>query len=253
MRYTFGHTNTAADRLRQIAEFFDPHSEEFIREHVLFPVNRSADLGCGPGFTTAMLARACQPAELVGFDLSSYFLDLARTEFPGYDFQQHDVTLLEDPFGFDLMYCRFLLSHLRHHKEMIRKWISCLRPGGCLILDELEDVLTDVSVFRNYLQISSSLVKSQGAELYVGKLLENAVKGFNIRIYQTDTLPVEDRLAATWFFGNTIGPWKEEKYILDNVPGEKAKQLSDKLFSIFTESKEQSNITWKMKRIILTR
>ena len=70
MRYTFGDSLSAAERLRRIAAFFDPLAADFIRKHHDAAVFRAADLGCGPGYSTAMLAEATGAPEVVGFDQS---------------------------------------------------------------------------------------------------------------------------------------------------------------------------------------
>ena len=59
-------------------------------------------------------------------------------------------------------------------------------------------------------------------------------------------------MAAGWFYGNTIGPWKEEPYILENVPREHAERISRELLKIHNAQENISTITWKMKRIIIT-
>jgi len=53
-------------------------------------------------------------------------------------------------------------------------------------------------------------------------------------------------------FGNTIGSWREENFIKMNVADNLVKTISDKLLRIHSEQKNASNITWKMRRIIIT-
>jgi len=48
MRYTFGHTETAAKRLRSIAEFFNPLAVEFIQSNLSKAVTSAADLDADP-------------------------------------------------------------------------------------------------------------------------------------------------------------------------------------------------------------
>jgi hypothetical protein len=48
MRYTFGTSDTASNRLEEIARFFNPLSIQFIRKYVQEPVGSVIDLACGP-------------------------------------------------------------------------------------------------------------------------------------------------------------------------------------------------------------
>lgn len=252
MRYTFGDTITAGERLEKIAGFFNPLAREFMEPYLDEPCVSVADLGCGPGYSTQMLAQTTEAEHVEGIDRSAAFLQQARSNFPALQFRQADVTTLDPSQKYDLIYCRFLLSHLIHLQDIIATWLNCLHPKGKLVLDELEDVITDKPIFRNYLAISAALVGSQGAELYVGKLLNEAVGKFTVVTNRSDLIPVWDCTAAAWFYGNTIGPWKEEPFIRKSIPENEVEEIEQALSEIVHEGTYQSNITWKMKRIILT-
>jgi trans-aconitate 2-methyltransferase len=252
-RYTFGDTITAAERLQRIADFFNPLSAEFIRSNSPRKITRAADLGCGPGFSTDMLAKATGAQEITGIDSSEYFLNICRQHYPEYKFIHDDVTQLQLDKKHDLLYCRFLLSHLQNIPEVLCNWMHSLKPGGIICIDELEDILTDVSVFKRYLQINHALIQSQGAKLYIGKYLHEHISGFHIQLNRTDILPVEDSMAAGWFYPNTISIWESEEFIKKTVNRSERKALSDSLLQIHNTQSRSSNITWKMKRFVLTK
>lgn len=252
MRYTFGHTFTAAQRLQQIAEFFNPLAYNFICDNRDKNYNRVVDLGCGPGYTTDMLAKATEAKEVVGIDISDYFIELARKAYPDYKFIKGDVANLNLNEKYDLLYCRFLLSHLRGIHNLFNNWISLLNPGGIICIDELEDIFTDIPVFKRYLEVNSALVQSQGAELYIGKKLNDQLNGFQVKYNQSNVIAVPDSLAAGWFFPNTISIWETEEFVRNNIsPGER-KAIAMELLQIQNNRSKASNVTWKMKRIILT-
>jgi len=171
MKYTFGTTTTAADRLERIADFFNPLAAKFISDFVTLPVEIALDVGCGPGFTTDMLAKATHAGKTVGLDNSPAFLELARKRFAAYEFRQQDVTVLPFPIEADVMYERFVLPHLNAVIDLVDAWTGGLRPGRLLFLDELQAIDTDNPVFQRYLEVNSALIRSQGADLYVGKTL----------------------------------------------------------------------------------
>ena len=253
MRYTFGHTLTAAERLQRLAEFFNPLASDFICSNLNKEISGAADLGCGPGYTTEMLANATQCKEVTGIDISDYFIGLARKQFPKYTFINDDVTSLEPSRKYDLLYCRFLLSHLNDIPGVLMNWMNVLKTGGLLFIDEFESINTGVPVFKRYLEVNTSLIRSQGAELYIGEHLDKYINGFKVKINQSDILPVEDSMAAGWFYPNTVSVWNKERFIKESVTEKEQKAISDKLLDIHNSQEKVSNIAWKMKRIVLTK
>ncbi|WP_238428624.1 OsmC family protein [Frankia nepalensis] len=75
--YAFRDTEAAARRLAVVSEVFDPGSRAFVAAHRPADVRLAADLGCGPGHTTRMLAGATGAARTVGLDVSAAFLAAA--------------------------------------------------------------------------------------------------------------------------------------------------------------------------------
>ena len=81
MAYAFGRDGIAAGRLGMLHRIFLPASLELIGDaRVDRRVDAVIDLGCGPGYTTAMLDQALHPARLIGLDLGEEFLALARRD-----------------------------------------------------------------------------------------------------------------------------------------------------------------------------
>ena len=212
-RYTFGHSYTAAERLRIIADFFNPLAAEIIADYTSEKIGSAADMGCGPGYTTDMIAQATQSGNTTGIDISPYFLELARKNYPCYTFIQEDVAILKNDVKFDFIYCRFLLSHLLNVQLIIKHWIDLLIPGGILFIDELEGIETALPVFQKYLKTNAELVGSQGSELYIGERLNAVVKKLNCIDNRSDLIPVADSMAASWFYPNTVSIWKDEPFV----------------------------------------
>src|SRR5487761_387407 len=55
--YTFGDTDLAARRLEVLGEVFGPSSRALLADVVERPPRLAYDLGCGPGYTTALLSQ----------------------------------------------------------------------------------------------------------------------------------------------------------------------------------------------------
>ncbi len=253
MRYTFGESHAASDRLRSIADFFNPLAATFIRSYVCGPVGVGLDLGCGPGFTTDMLAGVLSGARIYGLDNSPVFLVMAREKFSGCEFLQHDVTVSPFPVRADVMYERFVLPHLKSVVDLVNRWVGELCPGGLLFLDELEAIETDVPVFRRYLETNAALVRSQGADLYVGKTLAEGRYDAAVLHNASAVLPVANSVAARWFHPNTVTIWEKEKVVLDLLSSRERRDISQAVEAIRDSGDQRQNIVWTMRRIVLGR
>ncbi len=253
MRYTFGDTMTAIERLKRIADFFNPLAAEFIAENLTGKTGSVIDLGCGPGYSTEMLANATGADPVYGIDISDNFLAFAKEQYPNFTFLKHDVRETPFPVKADAIYVRFLMSHLNHIRLLVENWLQALYPSGYLIIDELEDIYTERKVFRDYLDISNGLVQSQGADLFIGKVLSEELKGLHIVVNVSSLIPVNDHMAASWFYPNTISIWNTEEWIRNRISENDRMKISDELLRISGQISSGSSITWRMRRIILTR
>lgn len=251
MRYTFGNTITAAERLKVIAEFFNPLACKMIKQYVNDIYDTVIDLGCGPGYTTNMLYNTIKCNTVYGFDNSEEFIEIARSGYERFHFKKHDITKIPFPVKGDFMYARFLLSHLKNIKNVIKGWTDQLNPGGILFIDELYDIYTDKKIFTDYIKVNANLIKSQGADLFIGKKLNEAVDGLYIIHNEVTKIPVYNYQAAQWFYPNTISIWNTDEYILKTISEEKRKGISEKICEMRFDNSGKSNITWYMKRIFI--
>jgi trans-aconitate 2-methyltransferase len=251
MKYTYGTSETAARRLEEIANFFNPLAIKFIRNYSEGLFNVALDLGCGPGFTTDMLSNATACPQVYGIDKSSSFLKLAAARYENCTFVEHDVTKTPFPLKADVMYARFLLSHLRTVVELVNRWLPELTDGGIVFIEELEDITTESDVFRKYLKINDGLIASQGASLYIGTILAGASYNADVLRNECLTIPVANSQAAGWFLPNTVTIWKEEQYVLDATSQEEREEISRELLRIKDSNDFHSGITWKMRRLVL--
>jgi SAM-dependent methyltransferase len=103
---------------------------------------RVADLGCGVGLVTALLAELVGPGgQVVGLDASAAQLAQARDRLPpgGADVRFVEASATDTglpPASFDLVYCRFLLIHLPEPDRALREMWALLKPGGILVCED---------------------------------------------------------------------------------------------------------------------
>ena len=133
----------------------------------------AVDLGCGPGFTSRLIAETLQFDHVAGLDTSENFVKLARLAGSNrVSFEIHDITSVPFPCGpADLVFCRFLLTHLENPETIVARWATQLNPGGLMMIEEVEAIRTSHPVFGRYLQIVEAMLASRGNRLYVGAMV----------------------------------------------------------------------------------
>ncbi|MFD1662319.1 trans-aconitate 2-methyltransferase [Streptomyces caeni] len=98
---------------------------------------RIADLGCGPGNVTVLLADRWPTARITGYDNSPEMLDSARTEHEGatlgggrLDFRHGDARTWTPAEPYDLIISNATLQWVPEHTDRFPDWIGGLAPGG---------------------------------------------------------------------------------------------------------------------------
>jgi len=94
-----------------------------------------ADLGCGPGNLTALLARRWPRARVIGVDSSPEMIKAASAALPEpapVSFQLGDVRDWQAASPPDVITCNAVLQWVPGHHGLVRGWADMLAPGGWL-------------------------------------------------------------------------------------------------------------------------
>jgi SAM-dependent methyltransferase len=132
----------AAYRLRLLHDLYGPGTRRVLLEAGLQAGMGVADLGCGVGMVTALLADLVGPnGHVVGIDASAEQLAQAREQLracgSNTSFVEASATGTGlPPASFDLVYCRFLLIHLPEPERALHEMRSLLKPGGILVCED---------------------------------------------------------------------------------------------------------------------
>ena len=255
--YSFGETDLAAERLRVVSEVFDPTSEAFVSETVRNRPRLALDLGCGPGFTTRLLSRTARPERIVGVDRSEAFLSRARTGSAAREeYVAADVTTVplriagidERP---DLIYARFLASHLPVPEQAISEWAKALEAGGLLLVEEVECICAEAAASDEYLKVVSEMLAQHGNELFVGARLANTRWGDDLRIEVDRAVELRPSTGqAARMFSMNLPNWCHDPYVEATYPPEKMTWLAAELDRL-TGVAQTGQIVWQMRQISL--
>ena len=257
-RYLFGDSDVAAQRLRVLSEVFAESSRRFLRAAATDRPGLAVDVGCGPGYTTRLVADVLRPLRTVGIDRSEAFITEARRAGgSGSDvsYLVHDAADVPFPIGpADLIYARFVATHLRDPTTALRSWATQLVPGGLLLLDEVDSISTANRVLSRYLTILTALLEHQGNSLYVGPTLSNVAAPGLLRskIDTVRRLRVPDRRAATMFRLN-LETWRDHPFVADTYGADAIRRLADELETEAGAAGAATTTEWGMRQIAFER
>jgi len=253
--YLFGDTALAAERLRLLAEVFALSSREFLESLAAYDPRRIADLGCGPGYTSMLLAEVFPAAAVLGFDSSASYVEQARRL--GSDrvrFSLADVTQSLPSGPFDLIYARYLLTHLADWRAALGVWSEGLAPRGLVVIEENEWIHTSRRPFAEYLAIVECMLGDRGCSLYVGGDLAARKQVAGLEIARSEELPiaVADRIAARMFLPN-LQTWRFEPFVRQRFSTRHLEQLEFHLQHLAAAEESTSSITFGRRRVVLAR
>ncbi len=117
----------------RVARDGDPRDEwtAFLLDHVA-PAATILDVGCGPGVPTAQRLSALGH-HVIGIDVSSRQIELARAHVPGAAFECADVARYSrDPSSLDAIVAMYSLTHVprAEYPSLFAGFVDWLRPGG---------------------------------------------------------------------------------------------------------------------------
>lgn len=251
--YTFGDTEVAATRLRLAAEVFQPEMASFLAQSQAQARPKLAyDLGCGPGFTTRIVAGTVGPRRTVGLDTSSRFVEIARARpMAGVEYFKHDVTRTPLPCGpGDLLFSHFLIPHLPDPPSALAAWATQLRPGGLLLLDEVSDIWTTHPAFLRYLDMVEQVVDAGGGQLYAGKTMERLIPNAGLAVVSSHLVehPVSTAQAAAMFRLN-IASWGVTPAARAIISAPSIDEVAAELDGL-AASTSRREIVWGMRQVL---
>jgi trans-aconitate 2-methyltransferase len=107
-------------------------------------VRVAADLGCGPGNSTEVLAARFPEAEIIGIDSSPGMIEAARQRLPRLRFEIGAVEDWDPLTAPDVILSNAVLQWIPDHAALLPRLLSTLAPGGTLAV-QLPDNLGEPS------------------------------------------------------------------------------------------------------------
>jgi ubiquinone/menaquinone biosynthesis C-methylase UbiE len=174
------------ERLRILARVMQPTTNILLNQVGIKQGMSCLDVGCGGGDVSFYLAKLVgSTGRIVGIDIDETKIEIARKEaienkILNIEFRVSDINEVEGKAEFDIVYARFLLTHLQDPVNALKKIFSELKPGGLVVLEDVDFnghfCFPENEAFKRYVQLYSEVVNIRGGDPNIGPRLPNLLK-----------------------------------------------------------------------------
>jgi ubiquinone/menaquinone biosynthesis C-methylase UbiE len=165
-------------RLQEQAAVRWPQESALMRSVGLKEGSVIIDFGCGPGFITELLATEVgKDGKVIGVEKNKKLFDIAKIRNANHtnvSIIHSDVTHISELESAcaDFIYARFILQHTPNHKHIMEEARRLLKPGGRLLVLDVDDALFHITPYPDYisefLNEAAQGQTSYGGDRYIG-------------------------------------------------------------------------------------
>lgn len=168
-------------RLDLLSRVVGPTTEAFLDGCGIAAGMTCLDVGCGAGHVTRSLAGRVGPAgRVVGLELDPVKLTAARAETErvgvhNAEYRLADLTAWSEPGSYDVVYGRFIISHLADRPGFVARLWEALRAPGTLILEDIDFTGCFChpanQAYARYCELYVRVIERRGGDANVGPRL----------------------------------------------------------------------------------
>jgi ubiquinone/menaquinone biosynthesis C-methylase UbiE len=181
------------ERMTILGDIYMPYCAEFLLQNGLKPGIKVADVGCGPGNTSLWLAdQVGEIGKVIGIDNSDAQLFILNNrilekKIHNISTQKADIYQIDQMNEkFDLIFCRFLFIHLTNPLLAIKKLRMLLKPGGNLIIAELDNATwssyPESKALKKDTELLCNVGVRKGADFCIGSKLYGYLRKENFNL-----------------------------------------------------------------------
>lgn len=238
--YTIYGGDKGKSRLEVLSRVLSDSTSTFINQYNIEENYKCLDLGCGGGDVSFLIStKLNSKGSIKAIDIDQRELELAEEErkirgIENLSFGRGDVYQLNSSGEYDLIYSRFLLSHLNNVEAALSNIKDALKPGGLLLLED-----TDFSghfsnpqndAFDQYVRLYQMLLDKRGANANIGKELfwkleEAGFSQIEVQISQPVFTQGEGKLMAELTFAGILQSLLEENLVSKSITADIMNEL----------------------------
>lgn len=203
-RYAIRGGNEGKKRLDVLARVLLPTTTQLFDRVGLIRGMKCLDVGCGGGHV-AILIGGIVGAEgsVVAMDRDTEILVLAREDaaaakITNIKFQQMDACAFAGQEQFNIVYARFLLSHLNGPERCLAAMVEACTPGGTVVIEDTDFTASFCypvcTAYERYTKLYQELVQRRGGDANIGPKLPTMLRRAGIQNIEINVIqPVHIR------------------------------------------------------------
>ena len=174
------------ERLRILSRVLHPTTSQLLKKAGVSTGMTCLDLGCGGGDVSFYLANLVGPeGRVTGIDKDETKIKIARSEvidkgLSQVEFIADDIYDTETGSLFDVIYARFLLTHMQDPRAMLDLMYKRLQPGGIVILEDIDFrghfSYPENRAFNRYVELYCAVSLKAKGDPYIGQRFPSLLK-----------------------------------------------------------------------------
>lgn len=211
-RYAIRGGREGKERLNLLARVMLPTTSQLLKIVGLRQGMQSLDVGCGGGHVSLLMASMVGAAgRVVGTDTDREILALARrdAEFAklgNVEFREVDACEGEWHEEYDLVYARFLLSHLSEPEKCLEAMVKACRPKGTVVIEDTDFsgsfCYPTCAAYEKYTELYQNVIYRRGGDSNIGPKLPGMLRkagtlDIEVNVVQPTHMQGEGKLMAS--------------------------------------------------------
>ena len=230
------------ERLKLLSQVLLPTTSQLLNTVDLRIGMKCLDMGCGGGHVALLMASLVGPhGVVVGSDSDGAILALARqdaeaAQLDNVEFRQADALVCQGEEEYDLVYARFLLTHLSEPEKCLDAMVRACRPKGLIVIEDIDFSGSfchpSCAAYEKYIKLYQEVVYRRGGDPNIGlklpgMLRQAGAEGIQVNVVQPTHLEGEGKFIASMTMERIAGSVVSEGLVTEEEAGQVINGLNE--------------------------
>jgi len=184
-------------RLNVLADAMYPFTKSLLEKMGVKEGISFLDNGCGGGNVSLMVAKMVGNGKVTAIDFDEAIIELAKQDaidgnITNVSFEMNTAYAIGSSNEFDIVYARFLLSHLEKPLDALKNMVRAAKKDAMIVVEDLQFsghfCYPANDAYDQYLQLYTEVVKRKGGNAEIGPMLINLFKQSRISNVEFDII-----------------------------------------------------------------
>jgi len=211
-RYAIGGGREGKERLKLLSLVMLPTTSQLLNTVGLSKGMKCLDVGCGGGHVTLLMSGLVGSyGKVVGTDSDGEILALAQQDaeaehLDNVEFRHTDASVSQEEQEYDLVYARFVLTHLSEPEKCLNAMMRACKPDGLIVVEDIEFAgsfcYPHRPAYEWYKELYEQVVYRRGGDPNIGPKLPGMLrkagaKGVQVNVVQPTHMEGDGKLMAS--------------------------------------------------------